>query len=148
MFASIRKSYNHTIYASYLGYITQAIINNLSPLLFLIFQDAFGLTLPQITLLITLNFAVQMAVDLLSVRFIKKAGYRTCIVLAHFCAAVGLVGICLFPMVMDPFAGLIVSAVISAIVATFVAATAAGAHVCATVVAFAVFGTSVNVTCA
>lgn len=111
----MQYTFQHTKYACYTGYITQAIINNLSPLLFLIFQDTFGLTLPQITLLITLNFAVQMAVDLLSVRFIEKAGYRTCIVLAHFCAAVGLVGICLFPMVMDPFAGLIVSAVISAI---------------------------------
>ena len=27
MFASIRKSYSHTIYASYLGYITQAIVH-------------------------------------------------------------------------------------------------------------------------
>ena len=43
------KKYNHTIYASYLGYITQAIVNNLAPLLFLIFQDAFdGCVVPQI----------------------------------------------------------------------------------------------------
>ena len=32
MFTSIRKSYNHTIYASYGGYITQAIVNNFAPL--------------------------------------------------------------------------------------------------------------------
>ncbi|MBQ4639504.1 MAG: MFS transporter [Clostridia bacterium] len=111
----MKYTYQHTKYACYTGYITQAIINNLSPLLFVIFQDAFGLTLPQITLLITLNFAVQMTVDLLCVRFIEKAGYRKSIVLAHFCAAAGLVGICLFPLVMPAFMGLIIAAVISAV---------------------------------
>lgn len=50
MFASIRKSYNHTIYASYVGYITQAIVNNLTPLLFLTFMSDFGLTMDRIIL--------------------------------------------------------------------------------------------------
>ena len=31
-------TYKHTRYACYAGYITQAIINNLAPLLFIIFQ--------------------------------------------------------------------------------------------------------------
>ena len=37
-----RLTYRHTIAASYLGYITQAIVNNLAPLLFVtfIFADA------------------------------------------------------------------------------------------------------------
>ena len=41
MLSSIRKSYNHTIYASYIGYITQAIVNNFAPLLFVTFISAF-----------------------------------------------------------------------------------------------------------
>ena len=28
----IKRNYNHTLYASYIGYITQAIINNFVPL--------------------------------------------------------------------------------------------------------------------
>ena len=32
---SVLKSYRHTLYASYLGYITQAIVNNFVPLLFM-----------------------------------------------------------------------------------------------------------------
>ena len=34
---SVLKSYRHTLYASYLGYITQAIVNNFVPLLFTTF---------------------------------------------------------------------------------------------------------------
>lgn len=68
MLAAIRKSYNHTIYASYIGYITQAIVNNFAPLLFLTFMADFDLTLEKITLITTVNFAVQLAVDAISDR--------------------------------------------------------------------------------
>ena len=39
-----QKSYRHTLYASYIGYITQAIVNNLLPLLFLTLQQSFAVT--------------------------------------------------------------------------------------------------------
>jgi len=61
-----RLTYRHTIAASYLGYITQAIVNNLAPLLFVTFMSEFSLTLEQITMMTTVNFAVQLLVDLLS----------------------------------------------------------------------------------
>lgn len=38
---NIRKNYNHTLNACYLGYITQAIVNNFAPLLFLTFQSTY-----------------------------------------------------------------------------------------------------------
>ena len=53
-----RLTYRHTIAASYLGYITQAIVNNLAPLLFVTFMSEFSLTLEQITMMTTVNFAV------------------------------------------------------------------------------------------
>ena len=59
----IRNNYNHTIYASYIGYITQAIINNFIPLLFLTFQNIYEISLDKIALLVTLNFVVQLLVD-------------------------------------------------------------------------------------
>ena len=49
-------TYRHTIRASQLGYITQSVVNNLAPLLFLIFQQQFAIPLSRITLLITFNF--------------------------------------------------------------------------------------------
>lgn len=44
MVQRIRQSYEHTIYASYVGYITQAIVNNFAPLLFLTFASDFDLS--------------------------------------------------------------------------------------------------------
>ena len=109
-------SYRHTIYASYLGYITQAVVNNLVPLLFLVFQDTFGIPLQKITLLITMNFAIQLVVDFLSAKFVDKIGYRPCIVAAHVFAAAGLVGLSVFPYIFsDPFLGLLLSIFLYAI---------------------------------
>lgn len=110
------KGWRRTQYASYLGYITQAIVNNLSPLLFLIFQDVFQVPLEKITLLVTVNFCVQLTVDLVSARFVDKIGYRPCIVAAHLFAAAGLMGLGLFPwLTPDPFFGLLGAVVLYAI---------------------------------
>lgn len=49
-------SCKHTLYASYLGYITQAIVNNLMPLLFVTFNEQFDISLGKIGLLISINF--------------------------------------------------------------------------------------------
>ncbi len=115
MFASIRRNYSHTIYASYLGYITQAIVNNFAPLLFLTFIGEFNLTMEKITLITTINFAVQLLVDAVAARVVDRIGYRPCIVVAHVFAAVGLAGLALFPMMMPPFAGILLAVVLYAI---------------------------------
>ena len=47
---NIRKNYNHTLNACYLGYITQAIVNNFAPLLFLTFQSTYEISLDKIAL--------------------------------------------------------------------------------------------------
>ena len=113
---NIRKNYRHTIYASYIGYITQAIVNNLAPLLFLIFRDEFSLPLSKITFIVTLNFGIQLTVDFLAAKFVDKIGYRICVVSAHVFAAVGLVGMAVFPMIFpDAYAGLLVAVVCYAI---------------------------------
>ncbi len=115
MFASIRKNYNHTIFASYGGYITQAVINNFAPLLFLTFMADFDLTMDKITLITTINFAVQLAVDAIAVKVVDRIGYRPCIVAAHIFAVLGLAGLAIFPMVMPPFAGILTAVVMYAI---------------------------------
>ena len=61
----IRSSYQHTVLAAYGGYITQAIINNFLPLLLLTFQSSWDIPLPKLTLLISLNFGIQLTVDLI-----------------------------------------------------------------------------------
>lgn len=108
--------YNHTIYASFIGYVVQAIVNNFAPLLFLTFQSTYGISLDKITLLVTFNFGIQLLVDLASVKFVDKIGYRTCIMFAHIFAFLGLVGLTVLPEVMgDPFVGLLISVAVYAV---------------------------------
>lgn len=112
---SINNNYKHTILASYGGYITQAIVNNFAPLLFLIFQDAFDIPLEQITLLVTINFLIQLTVDLLSAKFVDKIGYRPALIAAHIFACAGIAGLGFLPYVITPFAGLLTSVILYAI---------------------------------
>lgn len=113
---SISKNYNHTIYASYLGYITQAIVNNFAPLLFLTFAADYSLTLDKITLLTTINFLVQICVDFICTKVIDKIGYRIAIMAAHVFASAGLIGMAFLPdLLPDPYTGLLCAVVFYAI---------------------------------
>ncbi|MDR2747471.1 MAG: MFS transporter [Treponema sp.] len=109
-------SYRHTLTACYLGYISQAIVNNLAPLLFLTFQRQFRISLSSLTLLITLNFGIQLAVDLAATRFVDTIGYRAAAVGAHIFCAAGLAAMGLLPFVMpNPYGGLVIGVVINAL---------------------------------
>ncbi len=108
--------YKHTLYACYLGYITQAVVNNLAPLLFLIFQDEFSISLSRITLLVTVNFLVQLLVDFLSAAIADRVGYRTLAVAAHLLCTVGLCSMAILPIIFpSPFAALLLSVCICAV---------------------------------
>lgn len=110
------KNYSHTIAASYIGYVTQAIVNNFVPLLFLTLQHTYQISLSKITLLVTINFGVQLIVDFLSAQFIDKIGYKGSVVAAHLFAAIGLAGLGIFPeLFMDPYIGLILAIFLYAI---------------------------------
>ncbi len=112
----IRSNYEHTIFASYIGYITQAIVNNFVPLLFLTFQSTYGISLDKITLLVSLNFGVQLLVDFFAARFVDRIGYRPCVVAAHIFSAAGLAGLSFLPDAMaDPYAGIVISIICYAI---------------------------------
>ena len=103
---SIHENYNHTLRASYIGYISQAIVNNFAPLLFLTFQKTYGISLDKITLLVTMNFAVQLLVDFLAAGFVDRIGYRRAIVLAHLLCAGGVAGLGILPeLTADPYLG-------------------------------------------
>lgn len=112
----MRNNFKRTITACLTGYVVQAVINNLAPLLFLTFQNTYGIPLSQITVLITVNFGVQLSVDLLSVFFVDKIGYRASMLAAHGCSALGLVSMAFLPdMFTKPFAGLLISVVLYAL---------------------------------
>lgn len=112
----MQQKYQKTIYACFVGYIVQAIVNNFVPLLFLTFEKSYHIPLSQITMLITINFGIQLLVDLLSAGFVDRIGYRVSVVLAHVFVAVGLVGLVLLPEIMpNAFAGLLIAVFIYAL---------------------------------
>lgn len=104
------------MYACFIGYIVQAIVNNFLPLLFVTFQKTYSIPLTQITLLITLNFGIQLVIDMLSAGFVDKIGYRASAIIAHVCSAAGLVLLTVLPGAFpDPFAGILIAVFIYAI---------------------------------
>ena len=110
------KNYNKTIYACFVGYIVQAIVNNFVPLLFLTFHNDYGIPMTQITLLITFNFGLQLLVDLVSVTFVDRIGYRISILIAHMCAGVGFVLLTILPdLCGSTFAGLLIAVTVYAV---------------------------------
>ena len=104
------------MYACFVGYIVQAIINNFVPLLFLTFEKNYHIPLSQITMLITFNFGVQLVVDFFAAKYVDRIGYRTSIVLAHVCSAAGLIGLAVLPELFpNSIMGLMIAVVIYAV---------------------------------
>lgn len=102
--------YRPTIRACFTGYIVQAVVNNFAPLLFLTFQAQYGIPLSQVTLLITVNFLLQLLVDCASVFFIDRIGYRASALLAHGFSALGLILLAILPQALPSvFAGLLIA---------------------------------------
>lgn len=112
----MKFSYKTTVYACFLGYIVQAIINNFIPLLFINFHTVYDIPLSEITMLVSINFAVQLLVDLCAIRFVDKIGYRTSAVFAHIFAALGLFLLTVLPEITPtPFTGILISVIVYAV---------------------------------
>lgn len=106
----MNNQYKTTIRACFTGYIVQAVINNFIPLLFLTFQKTYGIPLSRITVLITVNFAIQLFVDMLSIFYVDKIGYRISMLLAHGFAAAGMILLTFLPELLgNPFIGLLIA---------------------------------------
>ncbi len=112
----MNEKYKKTVYACFIGYIVQAIVNNFVPLLFLTFESTYQIPLGQITMLITINFGIQLLVDLLSTGFVDKIGYRASIMIAHIFSAAGLLGLAILPEILpNAYTGLLISVAIYAL---------------------------------
>lgn len=109
-------NYRSTLHACYLGYITQALIVNLPPLLFVVFRDKFGLSYTMLGSLVVVIFITQLIVDAVAITFIDKVGHRVPAVVAHVFAAVGMIALAFLPRLMpQPYVGLVVACLLFAI---------------------------------
>ena len=106
----MNNGYKRTLCASFVGSATLSISNNLAPLLFVLFQQEFEISVAKIGLLITYNFCIQTLVDLIAARYAEKIGYKKCIVAAEIFCAVGVAGLGVFPFLLpDPYVGLLLA---------------------------------------
>ena len=110
------KNYKKTLIACYLGFITQAIVANFTPLLFLTFHNEYGVSLSNIAFISTAFFFTQLIVDILCAKFVDKIGYRVSIVASEVLAALGLIGLAILPkLTPNPYVGIIIAVIIYAI---------------------------------
>ena len=105
----MKFSFKTTMISCFIAYIVQAIVNNFSPLLFITFNETYHIPLSQITLLVTINFAVQLTVDVIATKYADQIGYRKLIVAAHLFAALGLIFLGTLPEVIEPFVGILIA---------------------------------------
>ena len=112
----MKKKYGKTQLACYLGFITQAITANFTPLLFLTFYKDYGISYAELALIPSTFFVTQLIVDFLSTKLVDRIGYRICIVTAQVTSAAGLLLLAFLPdLLPGPFIGILIAVVIYAI---------------------------------
>ena len=113
---SKQKNYKKTLTACYLGFVTQAISANFTPLLFITFISTYGITLEKIAMIPLVFYFTQLLIDLAATKFADKIGYRTCVVASQVISAVGLALMAILPEVLSkPFIGILISVVLYAV---------------------------------
>ena len=115
-----KLTYKSTAISCYIGFAVQSIINNFPSLLFVIFRKYFGITISQLAMLVSILFLTQLVVDVFSIKYVDRMGYRMTALVSHAFSAVGLVLLGILPRVMEnPFAGLVICSITYAIGAGF-----------------------------
>ena len=111
-----KRTFQGTKIACYIGYIVQGIINNIAPLLFVIFSNKFNISLAKLSLLITINFGTQLIVDTLSIRFVDKIGYKRLAIISQAITFIGLYCLSILPNILNnSYIGVVIAIMLSAI---------------------------------
>lgn len=110
-----KPNYKKTLFACYRGYITQAVVVNLMPLFFVIFQDHYNISFVMLGNLILLNFVTQLLTDAASIKFVGKLGYRKTALAAHALAAIGFLLLGTLHFLIPLLPALFISTVVFAI---------------------------------
>jgi len=111
-----QKNYKKTLIACYLGFVTQAISANFTPLLFLTFKGTYGITLDKIAMIPLVFYLTQLLVDLAATKFADKIGYRICVAASQVLSAAGLILMAILPDILPvPFVGILIAVVLYAI---------------------------------
>ena len=107
-------SYKHTVLACYVANFSQAVVINLTPILFIPLRQQFGFSFEQLGMLILINFVTQIACDVLFSGAVDRHGFRPFIVTAPLLAIVGFLTFAFAPNLFpaSPFIGFAAGTVI------------------------------------
>ncbi len=109
------KNYKKTLIACYLGFVTQAIAANFTPLLFVTFKNTYEIGFEMIALIPLIFYLTQLLIDLAATKFVDKIGYRICVISSQVLSAAGLVLMAILPdLLATPFIGILISVVLYA----------------------------------
>ena len=107
---TVQPNYKKTLFACYLGFVTQAISANFAPLLFLTFKSTYEISLEKIALIPFVFYLTQLLIDFAATKFADKIGYRVCVTASQVLSAFGLASMVILPESLpDPFVGLLIS---------------------------------------
>lgn len=113
---NMKNNCKKTVAACFIGYIVQAIVCTVAPLLFVTVSDTYGIPMTKITLLVTVNYILQLGIDLAAAKFAKHISYRVLAVAAQVLSGTGLILLTVLPELLpDPFVGLLVSVMVYAV---------------------------------
>ena len=103
-----------TMFACESSMLTQGVVNNLLPILLVIFKDKFGVSYSLLANLLLLNFVVQLFTDIFAIKIVDKIGYRASGILAQVSAGLGLIFIAILTSVMPVYPALLLSVLFTA----------------------------------
>ncbi len=111
-----KKNYKKTLTACYIGFITQAISANFTPLLFLTFKGTYKINLEQIALIPLVFYLTQLLIDIVAAKYADKIGYRLCVIASQVLSSAGLLLLTVLPDIMpNAFAGILIAVALYAI---------------------------------
>lgn len=109
------KDYGKTKRACYLGFVTQAIVANFTPMLFMAFHREHGIALPSLALIPAVFYVVQLITDFLCAKF-KNIDYRKSIIVSEITSALGLAGLAFIPSLFhNPLIGILLCVCVYAV---------------------------------
>lgn len=109
------KDYNKTKRACYLGFVTQAIVANFTPLLFISFHREYNVSLASLALIPAVFYVVQLVTDFLCAKF-KNIDYRRSIIVSEVTSAWGLAGLAFLPQLFaNPMVGILLCVCVYAV---------------------------------
>ena len=109
----MKKNYNLTLTACSIGYILQASINNLLPLLFVYFTSVYKMPLSFITAIVSYNFILQIFIDTFSSKFIIKIGYKKAGIVSALFGLIGFSFLGFTPIIFTSLNGLLFGIIIA-----------------------------------